>query len=76
MARDKYEVVPFNSGRGFFIHGGGLGEMFIQNESDACLIAQALNHAHRIKMKTTMRKVDDALYALEQLSNSLKADNV
>lgn len=74
MARIKYEVVPFDSGTGFFIHGGTLGGMFIEDEADAKLMAEALNHAELLKLNTTMTRVNDALYALEQLTQALNTD--
>lgn len=68
---DKYEVVPYNSGNGFFVHGGRLGETFIARKEDADLICEALNTVERLKMKQKIRRVADAIAALEDLQKEL-----
>lgn len=73
MAKNKYTVVDYKSG-GFFIHGGLMGEIYIKDKYDADTICAALNMVERLKMKATMRRVDEALSSLEDLSAALKAE--
>lgn len=68
---DKYEVVPFNSGNGYFVHGGRLGSTYMAEKEDADLICEALNMVERLKMKQKIRRVADAIAALEDLQKAL-----
>jgi len=70
--RQKYEVVPYNSGNGFFIHGGTLRETYIQDEDDAKTICDALNTVEKWKKRATLRTVQAALFELELLKSELE----
>lgn len=54
---NKYEAVDFTRG-GWFVHGGSIGETYFKNKADAVLVADALNMMERLKLKSTMRKIE------------------
>jgi hypothetical protein len=70
----KFEVVPFDSGSGYFVHGGTLGDMFIRDKEDADAIAQALNVAHALKLQRSLAKVEAAVDALQALQRHLTGE--
>lgn len=65
--RKKYEVVQFNRGDGYFIHGGSLGGMFINSKDDAELICNALNNIEALKFYKTFGQLRQVHMAVEEL---------
>lgn len=68
MTKKRYEVVDYVRG-GYFVHGGMLGEMFIENKSDADLIAEALNFEESLSKNKV--KIRDAEACIEELESIL-----
>jgi len=71
MAKAKYTVEAFNSGNGFFIGGGMLGDTFVKDKADAEIIVAALNVAETLKLKSTLHKVSNLMQSLEAIENQL-----
>lgn len=69
MIKNTFTVETLSSGAGYFVHGGKLGSMFIQEKADAEKIAAALNLAEKIKLKATARKVNDLINALQEFAS-------
>ena len=70
--RDKFEVVDFASGDGWFVHGGNLNQMHIVKKEDAEQICTALNMMERLKLNSTKRKIEVLAVEIQALKEALE----